>query len=351
MQPAPFMAPGLSTAGMDFDAPTMALPAGDPEHTDPVGSPAPTPPARPVTSTSAAPTAPGAAPSPPGAVAPSVDDLVADLRELGRGIARGPVLVGAAWTRGVDAVAAGLGNAPAIVRLRAVWRRPVTLLIVVMVIALTVLVLTTSGRGFHLERAVRDIDAGRAADVLAGLEAVPDAARDGAWHLARGHALAALAAPAPPPDEALAAWQTAAKLKVVDDRALEGTLTRLIAGSEAALDVLAAWPDDGIVARLRALLGHEDWLTRQGARRALQERALFSDADADAFGILDLERGETCPQRKQGLELLRERGTSSAALLAIEAAGRQKADNACLSRELAAAAKAVAERQKAAGGG
>jgi hypothetical protein len=99
------------------------------------------------------------------------------------------------------------------------------------------------------------------------------------------------------------------------------------------------------------MLGHEDWLTRQAARRALQERALFSDADADAFGILDLERGGTCPQRKQGLELLRERGASAAALQAIEAAGRRKDDNACLSRDLPAAAKAVAERQKAAGGG
>lgn len=351
MQPAPFMAPGMSTAGMDFDAPTMALPTVDPEHTDPAGRPAPPPPPPITLPTSSSSSPPTSSPPTSSPTAPSVDDLVADLRELGRGITRGPALVGAAWTRGVDAVAASLGGSPAIERGRATLRRPVSLVVLLVVLGLLGLVLATGGRGFRLETAVRDIDAGKASDVLAALEAMPEAERDGAWHLARGHALAAQAAPAPPPDEALAAWQAAAAQKVVDGRALEGTLTRLIAGSEAALDVLAVWPDDAIVARLRGLLAHEDWLTRQAARRALQERALFSDVDADAFGILDLERGETCPQRKQGLELLRERGASAAALQAIEAAGRKKDDNACLSRDLAAAAKAVAERQKAAGGG
>jgi len=348
MQPAPFMAPGQSTAGMDFDAPTMALPTVDPEHTDPAGRPAPPSPSPPSSSpVSAAP--PSSSTRTGGAVgAPGVDDLVADLRELGRGIARGPALLGEAWARAVDRIV-GAGT-PTRERLREALRRPLALVVIVVVIALGVLVVATSGRAFRLEAALQGIAEGRAAAVLKELDGVPEAARDGGWHLARGHALAALAAPSPPPDEALAAWREAATRKTVDARALEGTLERLVAGSEAALDVLAVWPDDGIIARLRGLLGHEDWLTRQAARRALQERALFSDADADAFGILDLTRGQTCPQRKQGLELLRERGSSAEALRAIEEAGQKRDENACLSREVGPAAKAVAERRRAGGG-
>ena len=337
MQAAPFMAPGQGNIGMDFDAPTLALPTADPEHTDPVAQPtpaaaSPSPAAsssnimRPVTS----------------AGAPGVDELVADLRELGRGIARGPVWLVDAWARAVDRL---LGDSAA----RPLLRKPAALVLVVLVVLL-VLVVGSGGRAFRLDAALQDIAGGRAAAVLADLDRVPEAARDGGWHLARGHALAALASPSPPPDEALAAWRDAARRQTIDARALEGTLERLVAGSEAALDVLAVWPDEGIVARLRGLLGHSDWLTRQAARRALQERALFSDADADAFGVRDLTTAATCPQRKQGLELLRERGSSRAAVAAIEAAGRVQTENACLSRDLPTAARAVAERQKAAEG-
>jgi hypothetical protein len=348
MQAAPFMAPGQGTAGMDFDAPTLALPTADPEHTDPVGQPTPDAASPPSASASSSSIAPPVAP----AGAPGVDELVADLRELGRGIARGPVLLVEAWGRAVDRLP---GDSP----VREQLRRPVTLVALVALVALVVLVVLVmvvglvvapGGRAISLDVALEDIAGGRAAAVLAELDSVPEAARDGGWYLVRGHALAALTAPSPPPDEALAAWRDAATRKTVDALALEGTLKRLVAGSEAALDVLAVWPDDGVVARLRGLLGHPDWLTRQAARRALQERALFSDDDADAFGIRDLTTGATCPQRKQGLELLRERGSSLAASQAIETAGRQKADNACLSRDLPTAARAVAERQKPAEG-
>jgi hypothetical protein len=188
--------------------------------------------------------------------------------------------------------------------------------------------------------------------VLADLDALPALARTPLHQLLRGHALAALAAPAPPPDDALVAWREAARGGDVDDRALGGVLVRLRGplgdddgkDIDLVLDVLATWPAPTVIPRVRGLLADADWNVRQRARRALQERGDFADADADALGVLDLTTADTCPRRREGLLLLGERGSSSQAVLAIEAARGRRDDNACLLRELPAAARAVARR-------
>lgn len=337
--------PGTSPGGHEIDAPTMALPTVDPERTDPLGAPVPS-------SSSMAPSPP----SPAKGQAPGLDDLVTDLRELGRtittGLRRLSIAVTTSWARLIDAAATAVGKkttSPLVEELRMALRRPLALVALLVAVGLVVLLLVAGGgNGFRLDAALKEIDGGRAAAVLAGLDEVPQGERSGAQHLARGHALAALAAPAPAPDPSLEAYLAAVRQKVVDDRALDATLARLkVDGAERALDVLGAWPNAEVTERLRTLIASEDWATRQHARRALQERSGFSDADADAFGILDLATAETCPQRKQGMELLAERGFSKAALQALDEAGKRKGENACLTRDLAAAVRAVSDRHRA----
>jgi hypothetical protein len=219
------------------------------------------------------------------------------------------------------------------------------LLFIVVVVGVVV---ATSGGAVAGERALARIDDGDAADVLAELDEIPAEARTAEQHRVRGHALAALHAPSPPPDAALEEWLLAAKAKVVDARMLAGTLARLRADdAERALDVLAAWPRPEVVGRLRASLSDHDWTMRQHARMALAERGEFTDVDADALGVLDLSTAETCARRREALVMLSDRGFSAEAVIAIETARTRKDDNACLQRDLPLAAKAVAKRASA----
>jgi len=255
------------------------------------------------------------------------------------------------WQRGVDVVAdavvARVGNAGWLSRAHALVRRPAgaLLLLVPVVVVVVVVSLSSSTPPLSGAQALARIDEGDAAAVLAGLDEIAPAARTAEQHLLRGHALAALAAPSPPPDAALEAWLLSARLKLVDDRALQGTLARLRQqDAERALDVLAAWPRPEVTTRLRALLSDHDWTTRQHARMALSERGEFTDVDADALGVLDLATGETCARRREALVMLGDRGFSAEAVIAIEGARNRKDDNVCLQRELPGAAKAVAKR-------
>jgi serine/threonine protein kinase len=260
---------------------------------------------------------------------------------------------GAWWTNAVDALFARLqqraGSRAPPDTVRTMLRRPAAGVVVVVVpLTLLWLALSSSSGALSGERALARIDDGDAGDVLAALDAIPPGTRSIEQRALRGHAIAALAAPSPPPDAALEEWLAATRAKRVDDRMLAGTLARLrVDDAERALDVLSAWPNADVVPRLRALLSDADWTTRQHARMALSERGEFSDVDADALGVIDLSSAETCARRREALVMLGDRGFSAAAVIAIETARTRKDDNACLQRDLPAAARAVAKRASA----
>lgn len=314
--------------GEDFDAPTEALPTealakarADVERTEP----------------SQQVTRPGKAGD-----APSVNDLVTDLAELGQGLKRG-------WAGVIDGAYARAGSPPGLAPAQAFVRTMPGLAAVVAVAALPVIIVVAlvSRGDFDPAAAQKDIEAGRAAAVLAEIDDVDVAERSGAEHLWRGHALSALALPAPAPQPALTAYLAAAKAGVVDERALQAVLAALtVDGATVALDALAAWPDAAVDERLRALLSGVSFNARQQARMALQERRSFTIADAEAIGITDLTRGRSCAERRMGLEMLVDKGVSDAVVEALQVASGNSDIIACLGRELSAGARAVSDRRK-----
>jgi hypothetical protein len=328
----------LDRVVQDFDAPTEALSTGhdkthgaasddgDDDGTVP-GVTAPT-----------APTAAGGA--------PSVDELINDLLELAGGLRRG---ISGGWSGVVDGAYRAVG-APAALAGAHQFGRTVPGLgaaLGVVVVLVVVLVGVVGGGDFDPAAADRDIDAGRAAAVLADIDDVDEGERSGLQHLWRGHALMALSAPAPAPVQAMTSYVAAARAGVVDERALGAVLAALSDdGATLALDALAAWPDAGVDDRLRALLIDQKFTARQQARMALQERRSFSTADAERIGITDLTHGRTCAERRMGLELLVDKGVSDAVVDALEIAAGNSDIIGCLGRELAAGARAVADRRK-----
>jgi len=394
VEPAPFVegpptTPGARAAGVrppgavsgfDMDAPTIALPRGA-SADGPPASPSVRPAARPgeparvvddatEPGTLKAPVRPARAEAPaqPGQPrqAPSTAEMMADLRDVvvGTGTA-----ISGRWARVVTRVTRALrprlatqpGLVEALERATPTLQSPLTLAVALLLpLAIVLLVVVVvRDRPFSIDEANAAISSGdeaAIADLLEELDGVPPAARLGSQHLVRGHALRALAIkatgnPGAVPDDAIDAWRDGAQKGVVDDGALAAILSVLKADeADHAVAALKGWPrpapgkasvDDA----LRPLLASGDWNTRHHAAMALRDRGAFSEADQDALGVIDLNTGDTCLRRQQGLVLLQEAGHSKAAIAAIDEAGRtRKGENSCLAPNLSAAARAVVQR-------
>lgn len=379
----PGVRPPGAVSGFDMDAPTVALPRGASadgppppapvasrkaeaaavvdEATDPGSLRARARPAR-AEAQAQAPQGPAGQPR----QAPGTTEMMADLREVvvGAGAA-----ISSRWasvvTRVTRALRPRLATQPGLVealeRATPTLQSPLTLAVALLLpLAIVLLVVVVvRDRPFSIDEANAAISSGdeaAIADLLEELDGVPPAARLGSQHQVRGHALRALAIkatgnPAAVPDDAIDAWRDAAAKGVVDDGALAAILSVLkVDEADHAIAALKVWPrpapgkasvDDA----LRPLLGSGDWNTRHHAAMALRERGVFSEDDQDALGVIDLNTGDTCLRRQQGLVLLQEAGRSKAAIAAIDEAGRtRKGDNSCLAPNLPAAARAVVQR-------
>ena len=77
----------------------------------------------------------------------------------------------------------------------------------------------------------------------------------------------------------------------------------------------------------------------------LRERRELTNDDLERVAINDLGTSVLCSQRRAGLGILKEIGSSAAARLAIQdATFTKKGDNNCLAQELMPALKAVTSR-------
>ena len=191
---------------------------------------------------------------------------------------------------------------------------------------------------FSLPEAIVLIDSGHAQEVVKDI----DGAGPPPQQLARAHALASLGRDA----EAFAAYEAAARGRVVDERALLWLLERLDSETpERAPELLQTWPDPTVQQRLVLRTAHPVERVRHNALTVLRERRELTNDDLERVAINDLGTSVLCSQRRAGLGILKEIGSSAAARLAIQdATFTKKGDNNCLAQELMPALKAVTSR-------
>lgn len=104
--------------------------------------------------------------------------------------------------------------------------------------------------------------------------------------------------------------------------------------AEDAVAALVAAGDGDVDADLLDAAVSDDVHTRRHALDALAQRDVSIAAIEEQVGLLDLETGETCAQRRAGLKRLARAGKSQAALDAVEYASKQFVDNACMALDV-----------------
>lgn len=184
------------------------------------------------------------------------------------------------------------------------------------------------------------IEQGQAKEVLAESEALADKDKSGLDWAIIGHARLKLGAR----ERGFAAFAAA----VAKGHADEEMKRALWVGIEerkhdGAVAVLAAWPDEGIHAELRAALKDEAWWRRHNAMEILEQRKQLSDEARVQVALLDVTSAE-CADRRYGLGLLRRFGKDDAALDAARTLGADPLRNACLILEVPGTESAIKKR-------
>ncbi|MCC7074970.1 MAG: protein kinase [Deltaproteobacteria bacterium] len=212
--------------------------------------------------------------------------------------------------------------------------------LVVALVALAALVLVALVLGSLGDDRLDRIKAGEAKAVLSETEAIAERARTGTDWAVIGHARLSLGAR----EKGFGAFAEAVNLGVADD-AIKGALLVGIEErrDDGAIEVLAAWPDAGIDAELKAVLKNEAWWRRHHALEVLERRKQLGDDERVQVALLDLGSSE-CGDRRQGLHALRKYGNDERALDAVRGLGGDPLRNACLLLEIPNAESAIKKR-------
>lgn len=194
------------------------------------------------------------------------------------------------------------------------------------------------------DRRLSRIDDGHAEAVIEEIEAVPQSERTPDDELMRGHAYFAL----DKTKTALKGYARAIEQGVVDDRALENTLS-LLENKDAsqARELLVTWPDKSVEGELEDLLDG-GWFERNHALYVLEQRDAVDDDTVTKVGIADLETS-VCEERKYGVALLKRRGRGKAAIAALESARDRPLSSPallCFGLDYAGAIEAIEKRGK-----
>ncbi len=184
------------------------------------------------------------------------------------------------------------------------------------------------------------IDAGDTKAVLAELDARGPEAWSPGDNLVRGHALFSEGRL---PD-AWRAYDAAVGAGTVDERLLERALAALqVREADAAMDVLASWPDERASSALHRLLDDDGWWPRHHALKVLDDRGEGADVDRARLALKDLDTGPNCGARRYGLRKLAEHGASAEAVAGVDQAAERKG-NGCLREDLEITRAAIESR-------